>query len=143
MLKAPVWVVLADAGGARFFQRARANAKLAERVDLAMTAAPLEAPRGRLGRVHDRMGPARHAMAPRQSLRAASAALFLKTVAGVVNAAADAGTFKSLVLCAPPRPLGLLRENLSAPARERLSQVLAKDYLHASAEELEQRLHAE
>ncbi|HCK83450.1 MAG TPA: host attachment protein, partial [Hyphomonadaceae bacterium] len=54
-----------------------------------------------------------------------------------------AGAFKSLVLCAPPRPLGLLRENLSAPARERLSQVLAKDYLHASAEELEQRLRAE
>ncbi len=143
MLKAPVWVVLADAGAARFFERLRANAKLSERVDLAMTAAPLETPRERLGRVHDRIGPARHAMTPRRSPRAASAVRFLKTVADAVNAAADAGAFKALVLCAPPRPLGLLREHLSAPALGRLNQAIAKDYLHASAEELEQRLRAD
>lgn len=142
MLRAPVWIVLADAGAARFFERSNAKAKLSERVDLAMTAAPLEAQRERLGRVHDRMGPARHAMAPRQFPRAASAARFLKTVADAINAAVDAGAFKSLVLCAPPRPLGLLREHLSAPARERLSQAVAKDYLHVSIDELEQRLRA-
>ena len=81
-------------------------------------------------------------MAPRRDPRAALAAGFLKQVADAVNAAADAGAFRTLVLCAPPRPLGLLRGHLSAPTRKRLNQELAKDYLRISVDELERHLRA-
>lgn len=142
MMKGSVLVVVADGGAARFFERERADAKLRERHDLAMKAEPLELPRERLGRVHDRIGPARHSMEPRQYPRAALQRRFLKAVADAVNAAADAGSFKALVLCAPPRPLGLLREHLSDSARQRLSQEFAKDYVRTPVDELDERLRA-
>jgi protein required for attachment to host cells len=142
MMKWPVLVIVADGGGARFFVRERANAALVERHDLAMHAAPAAPPRDRPARVHDRMGPARHNIEPRQFPRAAATAKFLEAVADAVNAAAGASAFKSLVLCAPPRPLGVLRAHLSDLSRQRLATVLAKDYLRATAAQLDASLRA-
>jgi protein required for attachment to host cells len=140
MTKGPVWVVVADGGMARFLEREHALSKLSERQDLTLHADQPEQPSERPARVHDRFGPARHSIEPRQLPRRTAAEEFLKLVAGAVNAAADAGSFNTLVLCAPARPLGLLREHLSAPALQRLGQVLVKDYVKASVEDIDRRL---
>ncbi len=137
MPNGPVWVVVADGGAARFFESAKRGAPLSERLDLA-THAPRPAPsRERLPRVHDRMGPARHNIEPRRTPRSAAQDEFLKQVAAAINAAAEAKDFKVLIIAAPPRPLGVLRKHLSAPARQSLTQALAKDYVHATAAELD------
>lgn len=139
-MKGPIWVVIADGGAARFFECASQGANLVERLDLAQRADRPEPPRERLPRVHDRIGPARHNIEPRRSPNVAHEERFLRSVAGAVNAAAEQGVFRSLVLCAPPRPLGVLREHMSETALQRLAQVLVKDYIRASVEEVEGRL---
>ena len=140
MMKGPIWVVVADGGAARFFESEKQGASLVERLDLALHAQPPEHPRERLPRVHDRMGPARHNIEPRQYPRDVQEEKFLKDIAAAVSAAAEADTFKSLILCAPPRPLGILREHLSEAALQRLGQVLVKDYVKASVDEIDTHL---
>jgi protein required for attachment to host cells len=137
MMKGPIWVVVADGGAARFFECEKQGAGLGEREDLALRTQALEPSRDRQPRVHDRMGPARHNIEPRQFPREAQEEVFLKSVANAVNAAAGQAVFRSLVLCAPPRPLGILRDNLSEVARQRLGQELTKDYVKASVDEIE------
>jgi protein required for attachment to host cells len=140
MMKGPIWVVVADGGAARIFDCEKQGAGLVERENLAMRAPPPEQPRDRPPRVHDRMGPARHNIEPRQLPRDTQEENFLKMVASAVNVAAEQGAFRSLVLCAPPRPLGILREHLSEVALERLGQVLIKDYVKVAVDEIETHL---
>ncbi len=140
MMKGPIWVIVADGGAARFFESEKQGARLVERLDRALHPQPPERPRERLPRVHDRMGPARHNIEPRQYPRDAHEEKFLKDVAAAVSAAAEADIFKSLVLCAPPRPMGILREHLSEIALQRLEQVLVKDYVKASVDEIDAHL---
>lgn len=140
MKSGPVWVVVADGGAARFFERERLSEKLIERQELALHADRPEQPRERLPRVHDRMGPARHSIEPRKYPRVVQEEKFLKRVAAAVNAAAEKGSFKTLVLCAPPRPLGVLRQHLSEAALQRVGQTLVKDYVKTSVEDIDKHL---
>lgn len=140
MMKGPIWIAVADGGAARFFEQDKPGAPLRERSDLAMQAPESAPPRGPLARVHDSVGPARHNIEPRRYPRDAAEQEFLEAVAGAVNTAAEAKLFKSLVLCAPPRPLGMLRRSLSAAAKCALKLELSKDYVHATVDELTGRL---
>jgi|CXWL01.1.fsa_nt_gi protein required for attachment to host cells len=137
MMKGPIWVVASDGGAARFLESEKQGAALVERPDLALHADKPPPPRERPPRVHDRMGPARHIIEPRQTPGAALEERFLESVANAVNAAAEKGAFRSLILCAPPRPLGILRGLLSEVANQRLAQVLAKDYVRSAVDEIE------
>lgn len=135
--KKRILVVSSDAGSARFFECARIGGPLIEIEAKAMHA---EAPRVRSKppRVHDRLGPGRHVIEARQTPRDAAEIGFLKSVAGRINE--DAECFDEVVLCAPPRPLGVLREHLSKAVRERMSAELAKDFVRQSGAELSRAL---
>lgn len=141
MIIGNTWIVVADGGVARFFERARPGANIVEREDLALRIEEAEPPRDRPMRVHDRMGPARHAAESRQSPRVAAEAKFLKQVGDFINSGAENGAFEALVLCAPPRPLGSLREALSKHARDKTKAELNKDLTHVPAHEMNSRLH--
>jgi protein required for attachment to host cells len=136
------WVVVADAGRARFFERRGAKANLLERNDLAMTAPAVETPRDRPPRVHDRMGAGRHIIEPRATPRSAAHTHFLAEVGRVINEAAERGAFDKLTICAPPRALGLLRDCLSDTTKVRVTTALHKDFIHDPVHVLQAHLDA-
>jgi protein required for attachment to host cells len=136
----PTWIVVADAGRARFFARRLPKSPLTELSDLAMTAPPLDAPSDRPSRVHDRKGPTRHAVEPRKTPRAAAANSFLSAVAERINAGAQDDAFERLVVCAAPRALGLLRDGLADAAKSRIVAAFDKDLTRESVQGVQQHL---
>ena len=140
MTKALTWIVAADGGRARFFERLRPGVKLTELKALAMSAEPLAPTKQRPARVYDRMGPARHAVEPRATPKEAAETRFLGEVADAINQAAAQGAFEKLILCAPPRAAGILGKCLSGAARKRLTAAVNKDLVRARPEEMAERL---
>lgn len=140
MTQGPIWIVVADTGRARFFERKQLRAKLVEQSELEMIASPAATPRDRPPRVHESQGDARHIMEPRRTPRMAAQLKFLDQVTTFINAAAERDAFERLILCAPPRTLGMLREKLSDPTRKRLTATINRDFMHERVDQLQQRL---
>ena len=59
-----------------------------------------------------------------------------------LNAAVMAGEAKSLVLVAPPRALGVLRQSYSSGLRAALKAEIDKDYVKMPVHEIEKKLAA-
>lgn len=97
----------------------------------------LQHPEGRLmnrevnadrpGRVHDRVGPARHAMAKEEPPHERSAADFAREVAQATEEARNAHAFDDVVLVAEPGFLGMLRQALDAVTNDRVRGTVQKD----------------
>lgn len=68
---------------------------------------------------------------------------FLKRVAEHLHAERQAGAYSELILVAPPRALGLLREFLAPDVRASLKAELAKDLTHLPTDAIERHLKAE
>ena len=90
----------------------------------------------RPGRSFDSGGEGRHAMEPRTDPHQHEKAVFVHDVADYVNAAAQKGRFDRLVLVAPPRVLGELREYLSDAAKANVKGELHKDLTKTPLHEL-------
>lgn len=67
---------------------------------------------------------------------------FLVRLAGRLDAAAAKGDIAALVLVAPPRALGVLRETYSAPLRKALKAEIEKDYVNLPIDQIERHLAA-
>ncbi|MCZ7659948.1 MAG: host attachment protein [Xanthobacteraceae bacterium] len=65
---------------------------------------------------------------------------FLTDLAGRLDAAVTAGETKSLVMVAPPRALGTLRQVYSAGLRKALRAEVDKDYVKMPVHEIEKHL---
>jgi protein required for attachment to host cells len=65
---------------------------------------------------------------------------FLRDLVARLDAAIAAGKMKSLIMIAPPRALGVLRQEYSAQVRGALRTELDKDYVKLPVHEIEQRL---
>jgi protein required for attachment to host cells len=65
---------------------------------------------------------------------------FLKRVADRVGEAEKHNRFAHLIIAAPPRALGLLRDMLPPGAKSRIRADLSKDLLGESAPKLRERL---
>lgn len=117
---AETWIVVADGAGARVFEERRKLGPLTERRDLALTShedrhqAPAHA-----GSVVDRSGFGRHAAATVDPAARAEER-FLVELAATLDKGALANSFEHLVLIAPPRALGVLRQALSAATARRI-----------------------
>ena len=131
-------VVVADGGGARFLSRIRPGARLVELVDNRMRLGSTEPPRDRPFRAHDRMGVGRHAIEERNP-REAAEEIFLTEVAERIGDLLRSTEAAQLVLCAPPRALGMLRESLSPDVRERTLS-WGKDIIKETPAEIDERL---
>jgi protein required for attachment to host cells len=65
---------------------------------------------------------------------------FLQALAGRLDAALGAGEAKSLVIVAPPRALGMLRDAYSPALRSALRGEIDKDYVRMPVHEIEKHL---
>ena len=97
-------------------------------------------PQDRPPRSYDRVGSGRHAMDKGRSLHEQEEQNFLKRVAERVGEAEKRKQFDHLVIAAPPRALGALREMLPAPVRSRIRAETPKDLLDEAAPKLRERL---
>lgn len=137
------WIVIADGAQARLFQNAGPGKGLALLPDGEMQgerAPTREIGSERPGRVHDRMGPGRHAMAPRADWHEQQKQDFLKQVAARLDAAAAEKAFDRLILVAPAKALGELRAALGRGTAQRITGDLPKDLTPLPTAELPRHL---
>jgi protein required for attachment to host cells len=83
---------------------------------------------------HDRMGPARHSIEPHTTVEDKVAERFAAVLADVLEEGRIAHQYASLVLIAPPRFLGQLREALTPQVRHGVVADVAKDLCGATPE---------
>lgn len=123
-------ILVADQIRARLFTIARPQ-------DPLKTVANLVNPKGRLhdrdmgsdrpGRTIDIMGMSRHAMSKQHSPTAQQAIRFAGLIGESLAEYMRQGAFHRLVLCAPPKQLGLIREALPEHVADCLLESLNKD----------------
>lgn len=136
------WMLVADGRRARPLVEQRRGASLEEPADWAMQIdeEDLYDPQDRAPRSFDRVGAGRHAMDGGRSLHEAEEEKFLKRLADRIGEAEKHNAFDHLVIAAPPRALGLLRNMLSPAAKARIRADLSKDVLSEPATKLRERL---
>jgi protein required for attachment to host cells len=96
----------------------------------------------RPGRTFDSAGQGRHAMEPRTDPALVEKRRFTHGLAETLNAALEREEFDRLVLAAPPKILGQLREDLSKSVRAKVEAELSKDLTHLPVTDIEARLSA-
>lgn len=67
---------------------------------------------------------------------------FLRSIMGKLDAAVQAGKVKSLILVAPPRALGVLRQHYTHVLKQAVRQEVQKDYVRMPVYEIEKHLAA-
>ncbi len=122
----PTWIVVADAHAARFFLRSRWGEPLCECLDFTDSAEVGE-------RRHDPVSGVHSEDVDDPNV----GHLFLHRVAAEIDRAVMQNAARGLVLCAPPRELGLLRDYMSSRTRERLTCELASDLVAAKLPAIE------
>lgn len=140
MTSETTWVVVADGVAARFFVRAREGVPLAELDDLAITASAERRMHGRETAVHEGVNHGRQAHPAHENAQNSGERRFLRHIAGRLNLAVEEHAVARLVICAPPRALGIIRDHLTAPAQARVVAEIAKDLVRESAREIDERL---
>ncbi len=133
----PAWFVVADGGGARFFVRPRPELPLEELAELAETPDHIDR---RQARKHDDVGHGRHAVLAGRTPHEQREQTFLRRVAGQIDRAVIENAVHSLVLCAPPRALGLLRDFISDNARARISCEINTDAVKEPVGRIDERM---
>ena len=136
------WILVADGRRARVLVEPRRGATLEEPADWAMAIGPDELydVQDRPPRSFDRVGAGRHAMDKGRSLHEQEEEKFLKRVADRLGEAERHNQFEHLVIAAPPRALGLLRNLLTPGAKARIRADVSKDLLDEPAPKLRDRL---
>lgn len=140
MLVGPELVLVADGASARFFERRMPEAKLVELEDLHMAIGHRSVERDRAPRAFDRVGTGRHAMERRLTAHEADEQAFLIQVSDRLNDVIAESRFLHLVVCAPPKALGLLRSRLKPSGMEKLILSIGKDISKETITEVDARL---
>jgi protein required for attachment to host cells len=133
------WFLVADGRRARLLAEPRRGAALQETWSIEIGEEDLYDPQDRPPRSFDSVGPGRHGM-ERRDLHEAEEENFLKRVADRIGEAEKQKAFEHLVIAAPPRALGLLRNKLPESAKQRIRGEAAKDLLSEPAPQLQSRL---
>lgn len=141
----PTWIVIADGMHARILRQDAPGAALVpaldqEMVDPAVHGFARDLKSDQPGRAFDTGSGARHAMEPRHDPHVLEKAQFARRVAALVNEAAGRNAFAKLVLVAPPKTLGELRQDLDTQARQRVTGELARDLVRMPLKELRDHL---
>lgn len=136
------WIVIADGARARFFHRVRPGLRLEELTDLAFTAAGARKLYRHATAVHDGANHGDHRHHERHDGHDDDEQHFLAHIAGRINLAMTANAYGRLVICAPPRALGVLRNHVTEVARERIIMELDKDIVRDNVRDIDERLRA-
>ncbi|MDX1483018.1 MAG: host attachment protein [Alphaproteobacteria bacterium] len=94
----------------------------------------------RPGRTYDSGGRGRHAMVPPVDWHRFEKEQFAKSMAEIVNSAALENRFDRVVLVAPPRVLGDLRQALKPQVKEKLAGEIGKDLTQVAVHDLGEHL---
>lgn len=140
------WVLVAESGRARIFAWSPRTGRLSEMLDLVHPRSrhhPRDITTDLPGRSFDSLGGARHAMEPATDPKRHEAETFAREIAGHLERAGGQQRYEELVLIAPPRFLGLLREHLGDAARTRVSREIHKNLARADADAVRQAISEE
>lgn len=138
-----LWVLVAESSRAKLY---RSNGRMAPLTEIE----DLLDPEGRMHEgdlVSDRagsdggsVGQGRHVFDQQTTASRQVHAEFARILASHLTEAHNAGSFDELILVAPPEFLGLLRENLSKPVRERVVQEVDKNLVQLPADAVREHL---
>ncbi|MBC7767560.1 MAG: host attachment protein [Phycisphaerales bacterium] len=136
------WMLVADGRRARVLVEQSRGATLEERADLTMEISEDELYEPQDGRPRDsnRFGHGSHTVGNGRNLHEAEEEKFLKRVADRIGEADKRNQFEHLVIAAPPRALGLLRNLLPTSTQSRICATTPKDLLDEAAPKLRERL---
>lgn len=141
-----VWVMVADAARARLFEMPLRGANMTE---IACYAYPesrspgQHASHDRLPRTQESGNAVRHAIEPHTSLREKHLLQFAGMLQGTLQRGRLEGRYDHLVLVAPPRFLGVLRERLDKETRDCVIDELDHDLIGLSPTALRARLQTQ
>lgn len=138
---ATTWILVADGAKARILERSGRLGPLAPVPDNDFIEAQARQPTrdigaDRPGRVQESATTARHAMTPRVDWHRFAKQQFAGSVADMLEAAALAGKYESLILVAPPQALGDLRAALGNKTRILIEAEIGKDLTNLPDHEL-------
>lgn len=142
MRRPRIWYVIADGTHARFLTR-DAETRLFKDARAPLTAEELRRPVVRSnqpGRVYESATTARHAVEPRNDPRDLAKRMFAQSIAQVLKLARTRRDYDRLVLAAPPRFLGYLRDAIHPSIRRALIAELPKDLSHVPEGDLSRHL---
>lgn len=91
------------------------------------------------GRVHSSVGTARSAVEQTDWHKQAEQAFLVNLVRRLDSALSD-GKTRHLIIVAPPRALGILRQGYSEPVRKAVRAEIEKDYVKIPVYEIEKKL---
>jgi len=92
------------------------------------------------GRVHDRNGPARHAMEPETGVKEEERRRFVKELVERLNSAYLQGKFDQLVLLAAPAVLGVIRKTLKGGLEKAVVKEIPKDVIGQGMDKIQAQL---
>lgn len=139
------WILVADGGRARLLQNDGPGKGISSvaGTDYVNDVIPdREILSDRPGRSFDSAGEGRHAMEAPSSPQRVSKAAFAKHVMEDLESKRAAGAFDRLLIIAPPRALGDLRQHFTQKLKDALVGEVNKDWLHLRDEELVDQLGA-
>ncbi|MCB2081681.1 MAG: host attachment protein [Rickettsiales bacterium] len=140
--KTITWIAAIDGKHAHFYTKDESH-RLGN-LNHTLTAQPIrtDEPTGRheLGRVHDRVGGGgRHIVEPHTSDRTLERKAFMREVAKYLDKALARGEYNRLVVAAPPKILGFLREALSKPVKDVIALELDKDLMQLTPAQVQKK----
>jgi len=140
--KTITWVAAIDGKRAHFYTKGEER-RLGD-LNHTLTARPIriDVSGGRrdLGRVHERIGSARHIVEPRTSERVLEREAFVREVAHYLDDALAQGKYTRLIISAPPKVLGFLRKELSKRVKDVIALELDKDLMQLTPAQLQKHL---
>jgi protein required for attachment to host cells len=92
------------------------------------------------GRVHDRMGSARHSMEPDTGVKEESRRRFVKQMVERLESAHLRGEFDRLVLLAAPAVLGVIRKTLTSKLIKAVIKEIPKDVIGQDLDKIQSQL---
>jgi protein required for attachment to host cells len=137
------WIMVADAARARFFETDLPKGEWVELEDRVHYASRLhghELETDAPARVHDSLGPGRHAMEPSTNIREQETDTFARELSRHLTEAHNANRFQKLYLVAAPHFLGLLRSHLDKGVAGTVAGGVGKDLVQHSLEDIRAHL---
>ncbi|MEN6541023.1 host attachment protein [Parvibaculum sp.] len=141
-----IWIVVADGETARIFSAHGRTAKLEPAIpyELRMVNPPSrEQGTERPGRGHESVGQLRHGVQPRVDPHREAKRTFAEEIAELLHGKTRERAFDELILAAPPKMLGDLRDALDDKTRALVKAELHKDLTKLSPAELHAYLTVE
>lgn len=136
----PAWFLLADGRRARVLVEERRGATLQDDWKMEISEDDLYDPQDRRPRNSSRVGMGKHTIGNDRNLHEAEEEKFLKRLAERLGEAEKGRQFEHLVIAAPPRALGTLREFLPTSVQSRIRAETPKDLLDEDGASLRERL---